>query len=171
MRARRHFFEACHWRDKGDRAKQRAALDAALATQGYDIEVLIECFRLPDASAEYRANTHKLIVKKLNQLREQIGDNNAAQPCNEFAWLVANTEGDLDEALRYSQRSLELTGENNGSYRDTLARVYYAKGDFDEALKQQTEAAASLPHNRTILKQVEVYRAKVAEKKQNSKRP
>jgi tetratricopeptide (TPR) repeat protein len=165
MRARRRFFEACHWRDKGDRAKQRAALDAALATQGYDIEVLIECYRLPDATPDYRVNTHRLIIKKLNQLREQIGDSNAAQPCNEFAWLVANTEGDLDDALRYSKRSLELTGENNGSYRDTLARVYFAKGDIDEALKQQTEAATSLPHNRAILKQLEVYRAKVAEKK------
>jgi hypothetical protein len=167
VRARQRFFEACHWRDKGDRTKQRAALDAALAIQGYDIEVLIECFRLPDASAAYRANTHKLIVKRLNELREQIGDNNnaAAQPFNEFAWLAANTEGDLDEALHYSKRSLELTSENNGSFRDTLARVYFAKGDIDEALKQQTEAAASLPHNRAILKQLEVYRAKVAEKK------
>jgi tetratricopeptide (TPR) repeat protein len=170
LRARRHFYEACHWRDKGDRAKQRAALDAALATQGYDIEVLIECYRVPDATADYRANIRKLIVKKLNELREQIGDNNnGAQPCNEFAWLVANTEGDFDEALRYSKRSLELTGENNGSYLDTLAHVYYAKGDFDEALKQQTAAAASLPHNRTILKQLEVYRKKVAEKKTSPK--
>jgi lipopolysaccharide biosynthesis regulator YciM len=173
LRARRHFYEACHWREKGDRVKQRAALDAALASPGYDIEVLIECFRLPDASADYRANAHKLIVKRLNELREQIGDNNnngnGAQSCNEFAWLVANTEGDLDEALRYSKRSLELTSENNGSYLDTLAHVYYAKGDLDEAVKQQTAAAASLPHNRTIVKQLEVYRKKVAEKKRNSK--
>jgi tetratricopeptide (TPR) repeat protein len=169
MRARQHYFEACHWRDKGDRAKQRAALDAALAIPDYDIEVLIECFRLPDASAEYRAKTRKLIVKKLNQLREQIGDNDVAQPCNEFAWLAANTEGDLDEALRLSKRSLELAGENNGSYRDTLARVYFAKGEFDEALKQETDAAAALPHNRAILKQLEVYRAKAAEKKGSTK--
>ena len=125
LRARRRYFEACHWRDQGDRAKQRAALDAALATEAYDIEVLIECYRLPEAAADYRATTRKLIEKKLRGLREQIGDigENAAsaQPCNEFAWLVANTEGDLDEALRYSKRSLDLAG-NSGAFRDTLAR-------------------------------------------------
>jgi tetratricopeptide (TPR) repeat protein len=173
FRARRHYFEACHWREQGDRAKQRAALDAAIATRAYDIEVLIECFRVPDAKADYRADIRKLIVKKLRDLREQIGDDggntSAAQPCNEFAWLVANTEGDLDEALRYSKRSLELTG-NNGSYRDTLARVYLAKGDLDEALKQQAAAAAVLPHNIPVTKQLEVLRAMVEKRKQNLKK-
>ena len=47
LRARRFYFEACRWREQGDRAKQKAALDKALATQSYDIEVLIECYRLP----------------------------------------------------------------------------------------------------------------------------
>jgi tetratricopeptide (TPR) repeat protein len=164
VRARRHYFEACHWRDVGDRAKQRAALDAALATQAYDIEVLIECYQFPDASADYRGKVRKLIQKKLCELREQIGDNAVAQPCNEFAWLVANTEGNLDEALRYSKRSLEIAGEN-GSFRDTLARVYYAKGDLDEALKQQAAAAALLPHTRAVTKQLELLRAKAAERK------
>ncbi len=170
LRARRSYYEACHWRDAGDKVKQRAALDAALATNAYDIEVLIECYRVSDATTDYRAKIRKLIEKKVNELREQIGDEvGAAQPCNELAWLVANTEGDLEEALRYSKRSLELAGENNGSYRDTLARVYYAKGDLDEALKQQTAAVASLPHNRAIVKSLETYRAKVAERKQKGK--
>lgn len=177
LQARRQYFEACHWRDQGDRAKQRAALDAALATRAYDIEVLIECFRLPDAPADYRVRVHRLIQRKLRALREQIGDGSGngdmvaiatAEPCNEFAWLVANTEGDLDEALRYSKRSLDLAG-NNGSFRDTLAHVYLAKGDLDEALKQQAAAAAVLPHNRAVTKQLDVLRAMAAKRKQDQK--
>jgi tetratricopeptide (TPR) repeat protein len=164
LRARRYYFEACHWRDAGDRTKQRAALDAALATQAYDIEVLIECYHFSDSLPDYREKVRKLIQKKLWQLREQVGDTAAAQPCNELAWLVANTEGDLDEALRYSKRSLEIAGEN-GAFRDTLARVYEVKGDLDEAIKQQTAAAALSPHARTISKQLEALRAKKGKSK------
>ena len=85
-----------------------------MATQSYDIEVLIDCYQLPDSPAGYRTKIRELIEKRLCELREQIADlgpnRAAAQPCNEFAWLAANTEGDLDEALRLSKRSLELVG-------------------------------------------------------------
>ena len=111
LRARMDYFEACHWKAQGDRARQRECLDKALATQSYDIEVLIECYQMPDSPADYRAKIRELIEKRLCELREQIADLGAnpaaAQPCNEFAWLAANTEGDLDEALRLSKRSLE----------------------------------------------------------------
>ena len=147
-------FRGLPLRDVGDRAKQRAALDAALATQAYDIEVLIECYQFPDASADYRGKVRKLIQKKLCELREQIGDNAVAQPCNEFAWLVANTEGNLDEALRDSKRSLETVARTAPSATRSPG-VYYAKGDLDEALKQQAAAAALLPHTRAVTKQLE----------------
>ncbi len=144
-----------------------------MATEAYDIEVLIECYRLPEAAADYRATTRKLIEKKLRGLREQVGDigENAAsaQPCNEFAWLVANTEGDLDEALRFSKRSLDLAG-NSGAFRDTLAHVYLAKGDLQEALKQQSEAAALLPHNVPITKQLELLKTMSEKRKQKEDR-
>ena len=48
LRARMNYFDACHWKARGDRAKQRECLDKALATQFYDIEVLIECYQIPD---------------------------------------------------------------------------------------------------------------------------
>ena len=87
----------------------------------------------------------------------------ADQPCNEFAWLAANTEGDLDEALRLSKRSLELVGEQ-GAFRDTLARVYFAKGDYADAVKHQTLAAELLPHVRAVQKQLALFRKKASEK-------
>ena len=143
-------------------------LDKALATQFYDIEVLIECYQMPDPPAGYRAKIRELIEKRLCELREQIADlgpnRAAAQPCNEFAWLAANTEGDLDEALRLAKRSLELVGEN-GAYCDTLARVYFAKGDYANALKHQSRAAELLPYNRAVQKQLVLFRKKAGERR------
>ena len=168
-----HYFDACHWKARGDRAKQRECLDKALATQFYDIEVLIECYQVPDSPADYRAKIRELIEKRLCELREQIADlgpnRAAAQPCNEFAWLAANTEGDLDEALRLSKRSLELVGEH-GAYCDTLAQVYFAKGDYANAVKQQTRAAELLPYNRAVQKQLVLFRKKAVRKVSSSRK-
>jgi len=168
LRARMCFFEACHWKLQGDRAKQSECLDKALATQSYDIEVLIECYQLRDPPAGYHARICKLIEKRLCELREQIADLgsniSAAQPCNEFAWLVANTEGDLDEALRFAKRSLALVGGEYGAYCDTLARVYSAKGDYSNAVKHQTRAAELLPFNHAVQKQLSMFREKASGK-------
>ena len=161
LRARMYYFEAFHGKVQGDRAKHRECLDKALATQFYDIEVLIECYQIPDPHADYRMKIRKLIEKRLCELREQIADLGsnpaAAQPCNEFAWLVANTYGDLEEALQLSKRSLNLAGEN-GSYCDTLARVYFAKGDSANALKYQIRAAELLPYTHSVQKQLVLLR-------------
>ena len=117
--------------------------------------------------ADYHTKIRELIEKQLCELREQIADlganRAAAQPCNEFAWLAANTEGDLDEALRLSKRSLELVGEH-GAFRDTLAQVYFAKGDYANALKHQIRAAELLPYNRDVQKHLVLFRKKASEK-------
>jgi len=63
---------------------------------------------------------------------------------------------------------LALAGDN-GSYCDTLARVYYARGDLDEALKRQTEAAAMLPRVHAVQVQLALLREKTAGKKQDVK--
>ncbi len=120
--------------------------------------MLIACYRLPDQTPDY----HKKITDSIRQATEDIRVQIAAEPDNEeyynqFAWLVANTEGDLDEALKYSQKSLELYPDNGELY-DTLARVYYAKGDYENALKNQKHAAELKPHNFLIAKQLELFK-------------
>jgi tetratricopeptide (TPR) repeat protein len=167
LRARMDFCEACHWKAQGALGRQRQCLDRALASDCYDIEVLIECYRMPDSTADYRGKIRALIAKRLCELREQAADFGenvaAAQPCNEFAWLAANTEGDLEEALRLAKRAIELVGEQ-GSYCDTLARVYFAKGEYANAVMHQTRAAELLPHVRAVQKQLALFRKKALEK-------
>ena len=165
IRSRMHYFTACHWQAKGDRVKHREYLDKALAACPSDIDVLIACHKLPDVTPEYRQKILKFIEQAAADLREKISDvpDNPSN-YNQFAWLIGNTEGNLDEALRYSKKSLELTPDAGGYY-DTLAHVYFTKGDYENAVKQQTKAAELDPHSGQILRELGMFRKKLAEKK------
>ena len=93
---------------------------------------------------------------------------------NQLAWLVANTEGNLDEALKDSQKSLEILREGNdrdtGGYDDTLGRVYFAKGDYQNAVTYQTKAAELEPHSGLIRRQLELFRKTWPRRRQRKSR-
>jgi tetratricopeptide (TPR) repeat protein len=75
---------------------------------------------------------------------------------NQLAWLISNTEGDYDEALRSSIKSLELQPGRSG-FLDTLGRCYYAKGDYQNAVKFQSQAVALEPNSPLIVKQLKLF--------------
>jgi tetratricopeptide (TPR) repeat protein len=164
VRSRMHYFFACHWDAKGDAGKHRDALDKALAADPSDIDVLIGCYRLPRQTPDYHAKILELVKKSAAECREQIAeDPEGASGYNQLAWLIGNTEGDLDEALKCSQKSLELKPGEGGFY-DTLARVYFAKGDLQNAVKQQTKAAELDPYSGLIRRQLEFFRKRQQER-------
>ena len=109
----------------------------------------------------------------MGTFRKQIRKSpNSATPLNQFAWLIGNTLGETDpqlaeEAIRYSQKSLELRPDAAG-YLDTLGRCYYAKGDLENAIKYQSEAARLDPHSRLIRRQLEFFKATLAESENTS---
>lgn len=165
IRSRMHYFFACHWKAKGDMVKQREELDKAVKAEPSDVDVLIACYRLPDQPPGHHAEIVALIQKAAEATRQEIAeDPDNPSPYNQFAWLIGNTEGDFDEALRYSQKSLELRPDEGGFF-DTMAHVYFAKGDFENAVKQQTKAAEFEPHSGLIQRQLEFFRKKLEEKK------
>jgi tetratricopeptide (TPR) repeat protein len=84
--------------------------------------------------------------------------------CNQYAWLIGNTRGDFDEAIRLSQRSLELKPETSG-YMDTLAHCYAGKKDFANAVKWQTKAVKLDPHSGQIVRALERFQKALAEEK------
>ncbi len=164
-RSQMHYFFACHWEAKKDAAKQREALNKALEINPEDIDVLIACHRLPGQPPEYRAKIAGLVEKAAEKLRDAIvEDPESAAAFNQYAWLVGNTAGDLDEALKCSLKSLELEPETGGYY-DTLAHVYFAKGDYENAVKSQIKAAKLDPHSGIIRRKLELFREKLKEKK------
>jgi tetratricopeptide (TPR) repeat protein len=88
---------------------------------------------------------------------------------NAWAWLVSNTEGDFQKAIRYSHRSIELipadAGESAGaSFLDTLGRCYYAVGDLENAVKYQREALKKVDYMQVMHRQLALFEKALAEK-------
>jgi tetratricopeptide (TPR) repeat protein len=165
IRSRVFYYFACHWEANHDAAKQRDYLDKALAADPEDVDVLIACYRLTGQSPAYRAKIVGCIKKAAAALREQVAeDADSASACNQYAWLVGNTEGDLDEALRCSHKSLELQPDE-GAYLDTLGHVYFGRGDFANAVKYQAKAVEREPHSPLIRRELERFRKKLEETK------
>ena len=134
-----NYFFACHWETKGDAAKHREYLDKALKADPTDVDVLIACYRLPDQTPEYpredrRPDQEVGGGESASRSPKRLRQQHTCRRYNQFAWLIGNTEGDFDEALKCSQKSLELKPDKGGYY-DTLARVYFAKGDLENAVK------------------------------------
>ena len=166
VRSRLPYFYACHWAAKNDAAKQREYLDKALEANPEDIDALIACYHLPGQPAAYHAKIVGLVEKAAAKLHAAIAvDPDSPSMYNQYAWLVGNTEGDFDEAVRCSRKSLELQPDEGGYY-DTLAHVYFGKGDYENAVKYQTKAAQLDPHSGLIQKKLEVFRKKLEEKKE-----
>ncbi|MEN6457311.1 MAG: hypothetical protein ABFC63_00055 [Thermoguttaceae bacterium] len=169
VRAQMFFYSACHWNAQKNTARQRESLDKAIEANPEDIDVLIACYRLPDQPAEYRASIVDAIRRTAVTLREAIADDpESADNYNNYAWLIGNTEGDQDEALRDAQKAVELEPDRGG-YFDTLGHVYAGRGDWENAVKAQSQAAKLDPHSGLIRRALEQYRKKLDEHKKPAK--
>jgi tetratricopeptide (TPR) repeat protein len=163
--SRMNFFFACHWEKKHDAAQHREYLDRALKSCNDDVDVLIACYRLSAQPPAYHAKIVDLIKKAAAHLQEQIeADPEEDSTYNQLAWLIGNTEGDLDQALKFSKRSLELRPATGGYY-DTLARVYFARGELESAVKNQSRALELDPYSGLIRGQRDLFRTALEAKK------
>jgi tetratricopeptide (TPR) repeat protein len=89
----------------------------------------------------------------------KVTENQQTDPkaLNAFAWFCAQRKIGLDKALPAAQKAAELSGRDAGIL-DTLAEVYFAKGDFDNAIKVGEEAAAKEPGDVYFKDQVEKFK-------------
>lgn len=170
--ARVNFFRAQHLAEQMKAKESLEHLHKALEYDATDADVLIALYRLPGQSEAAKAEVKAKIESAAKVYRDEIEEfsddaeqaaNEAqralfnaqvATSCNQFAWLVGNTFGDFDEAVRASHRSIELRPKNNAGYLDTLGRCYFAKGDLASAVKYQSQAAKLDPHSRAIQRQL-----------------
>ena len=164
LRTQREYFLACHLESEGDYAGQQKHLEAAFRLDPHDPDVLIAMFRLKEADDIYRDRVSARIRRAAESLERRV-ENNSDEPMlyNHYAWLVSNTEGDYQKALRYSLKSLELCPDTP-SYLDTLGRCYYAVGDLKNAIKHQREAVAMHPKVNIMRKQLELFEKEWVEK-------
>lgn len=162
IRARRDYFYACHDEQQGNRQAQKKHLDQAIQNDPNDIDVLIAMYHLPDVDDAYRAMTRKKITEAATQLEQNIQlDPETAVHYNNWAWLSANTGGDLDLAVQRAQLAVQKADSDSlAGYIDTLARCYYAKGDIDQAIKYQKQAIEQDPHTKQLKRQLELFEKK-----------
>jgi tetratricopeptide (TPR) repeat protein len=158
IRSRMFFFQACQFAADGDRGHQIEQLDRAIASDPTDADVLIALYRLPGQDDKRRAHTLELIRQATQQFQNELNDDpDNYSVCNEYAWLVGNTEGDLERALECGLKACEIRPDEGGLL-DTLAHCYAAKKDFENAVKYQSRAAELEPYSRQIQHALEDYR-------------
>jgi len=161
LHARMNYFHACHWKDQGNTEEYRQYLDKALEADPNELDTLIACYQLPDQTPEYRDKIVAAVRRATEALQKEVeaaeSPMDQASAYNQYAWLVGNTEGDTDLALKYAHRAVELVPDS-GAYLDTLAHVYYGRGDYAKAVEYQEQAAQADPHSGLIRSKLELFR-------------
>ncbi len=85
-------------------------------------------------------------TEEMAEVREKVVDLfwENAMGLNQIAWETATSgeksDEDLALAMKAAERAVELTENEDGTIMDTLARVYYEKGDLEKAIEWQEKA-------------------------------
>ena len=157
LAARQRFFLSRADKEQRNRKSERQALDKALDEYPEEIDTLIAYYHFPGLLPADKDRIVGLIQGALKKLQQRIDrEPDEPNPYNEYAWLVANTEGDLLRATRYSKRSLDLDFDS-ASFLDTLAHCYAAAGNRNEAIRCQVVALRKDPGSNTIQKNLEKF--------------
>ncbi|MEX0677050.1 MAG: tetratricopeptide repeat protein [Pirellulales bacterium] len=177
FRAKVSFYLSCHADAQGDAAQRRQLLEKALEQDRENVEVLIALYEVTQQEPEKRADLVKTIAEVIEQCRGHL-EEQPDRPVyynNQIAWLIANTEGDADEAIELSRKSIELARELGesphrlGGLLDTLAHCYYAKKDYASAVKSQEEAAKLDPDTQSIRRALTRFREALAAQQSGGK--
>jgi tetratricopeptide (TPR) repeat protein len=167
------FYFANHALRQKNEPEARKLLEQAIENDNQELDVLIALYRLSAQEPARRAQLVEMIEAVVDKCRTAI-DDGPDEPVNynELAWLVANTEGDIDEAIQLSEKSVEMVRAGAvtpadfrrvGQYLDTLAHCYFAKKDFAAAVRTQSEAARLDPYSKAISRQLAVFEKARAE--------
>jgi tetratricopeptide (TPR) repeat protein len=169
LKARYHYYLSCYYQSQKDMTRAQTELNTAIESDPKDADVLIAMYRFPTKDLKWHENALTRIQKLCSDLEKQIQDEpSEASPYNQWAWLVSNTEGDFQKAIRYSHRSLELNKHGEGgaaSFLDTLGRCYFAAGDYDNAVKYEREAIAKNDYLQVMKRQLAEFEQALAKQK------
>jgi len=166
------YYRACHLRRQGDVQGEWDNLERAYELDSSNADILIAAYRASEGDDTKRELSLQRIDERCRALERQIDEMpGTVQSRNEWAWLVSNTEGDYDKAVRYSLKSIELfyrvpenERTNGAGLIDTLGRCYYAAGQLEKAVEQQRRAVELSPQLRVLRRQLEQFEAALAER-------
>jgi tetratricopeptide (TPR) repeat protein len=155
---------------KKDLPEARNKFSAALELDATNADILIAMYRI-DGDAAWKEEVRRAIASLALSFENQIeafklqvqprlrladAGIHLAEYLNQYAWLVANTEGNYQRALEYSLYSLELNPDV-AAQLDTAGRCYYAVNDIPNALKMQRRAVKLMPHSPPLLRQLAMF--------------
>ena len=158
-----------------DEARERLRLAFQLSSPP-NIDILIQMFRLP-GDEKWQAEVGKLLGREIRSADRKVADHRKSlrvegargraqlgNSLNNYAWLVANTEGDFQKALSCSLESLELAAD--AAKYDTCARCYFAVNDLPNAILMQKRAIKEEPHSPPLLRQLQELETALAKQQQ-----
>ena len=157
----------------GNRHEAVELMLRAYMTDQQNVDILIRLYHL-STDPEMHQRIVELVRQRVRQFEVEIaglaargqmqmfpGVMGPAGAYNNYAWLVANTEGDYALALQYANRSLEATDSSDpeqiAERMDTVARCHYALGQIDQAIAVQRRAVDRLPNSLPILNQLKFF--------------
>ncbi|TWU23161.1 Tetratricopeptide repeat protein [Novipirellula galeiformis] len=160
---------------QGDPESAKPMLEKAYQLKPDNIDILISMYQLEQDDPAWTAKVDALLEQSIRRTMQEITSIEVmmkqkarfqpsgfelAKALNQHAWLVSNTKGNYEQALRYSIRSLELK-PNDSALLDTCARCYFATGDFKNAVATQRRAIRLTPHSPPMIRQLEAFEAKL----------
>jgi len=107
------------------------------------------------ASVYYKMGKSEESVKSYLVLVDRHPDDTSV--LNGFAWFCAQRKIGFDEALPVALKAVDLSDRDAGIL-DTLAELYYAMGDYPNAIKIGEEAATKSPDDEYLKDQLQKYR-------------
>lgn len=123
-------------------------------------------------------------LKRLAYVEHELGNNDAAvanyekliaddlddpRALNGFAWFCSQRGIGLDKALTAALKAVELSDHDAGIV-DTLAEVYAARGEYDNAIAAAEEALASDPEDQYFNDQVKKFKDAKAKADEQARR-
>ncbi|WP_052031667.1 tetratricopeptide repeat protein [Novipirellula maiorica] len=160
---------------QGDVEAAKPLLVKAFRLRPANIDILISMFRLDQNDPNWSETVDLLLNQNIQRSKQEIASIEVmmkqqarfqprgyelAQALNQYAWLVSNTKGDYEQALRFSLKSVELL-PNDSALLDTCARCYFAVGDYKNAVLTQRKAVRLTPHSPPMLRQLREFEAKL----------
>ena len=97
----------------------------------------------------YKMRNFNESVKALKKAIELDEQNATAH--NSLGYIYADTNMNLEEAIKECEIALKLTPDS-AAYIDSMGWAYYKKGDFEKAKQYLTEALDKLPDNEDVKK-------------------
>jgi len=184
VRSQMHLYYSFAYKEKGDQELEMRHLEEGIEIYPSDPDLLIAMYHVEAAAPDWKDKTNKKIDAIIGLYRDEIQAfqrqaneaSNAhlraqfkirlAQSCNQVAWLVCNTTGDLKEAIQISQQAMDLR-PGIASYFDTLARCHWAAGEYEKAVEAQQQAVKLEPQSRLFKSVLHDYQEKALAPKSN----